>query len=255
MDAATLLAVEAFLVPSGATEIRDGIRSAMAAFDCARMRTEFDPTTGRVHLLGHVPADEARTTAVSAVRAQLGSALLVDDGLRVLPHPQCDVLGRIEASGLPQSEEQFKDAAMIGAQGFAREYAFMQGELLRIDLIAPDYDAYVYVDYFDGDGLVLHLSATGGTAGLRSAGEVFSVPGSQDGSPPMKFEIAPPFGQDIVLTIAVNSPLYLSSRPLVETAEEYLDYLQDRMSLLMSEPSFKGEWAYLFVSTSAADKP
>lgn len=255
LDAAALLAVEAFLVPSGAAEVRDGIRTAMAAVDCARLRTEFDSVTGRVHLLGHVPADDVRATAISAVRSQLGSVLPVDDGLRVLPRPQCDVLGQIEASGLPQSEEQYKDAAMIGAQGFAREYAFTQGELLRIDLTAPDYDAYVYVDYFDGEGQVLHLGAIGGTPRLRSAGEVFSVPGSQDGEPPVKFEIAPPFGQDIVLTIAVNAPLYNSPRPLVETAQAYLSFLQERMRFLKSEPGFKGEWAYLFVTTSAADKP
>lgn len=255
LDAATMVAVEAFLVPSGAAEVRDGIRTAMAAVDCARLRTEFDPVTGRVHLLGHVPADDVRATAISAVRSQLGSVLPVDDGLRVLPRPQCDVLGQIEASSLPQSEEQHKDAAMIGAQGFAREYAFTQGEFLRIDLTAPDYDAYVYVDYFDGEGQVLHLGAIGGIPRLRSAGEVFSVPGEQDGEPPVKFEIAPPFGQDIVLTIAVNAPLYNSPRPLVETAQTYLGFLQERMRLLRSEPGFKGEWAYLFVATSAAAKP
>ncbi|MCV2890315.1 DUF4384 domain-containing protein [Ruegeria aquimaris] len=255
LDATTLSAVEAFLVPSGATEVRDGIRAAMMAVDCARMRTEFDPVTGRVRLLGHIPADDLRATALSAVGTQLGSALKIEDGLRILPHPQCDVLGQIEASGLPQSEEQFKDAAMIGAQGFAREYAFRQGELLRIDLTAPDYDAYVYVDYFDGEGQVLHLDATGGTPPLRPAGDVFSVPGSRDGEPSMKFEIAPPFGQDIVLTIAVNAPLYNSPRPLVETAPQYLDFLRERMSLLMAKPGFKGEWAYLFVATTAADKP
>lgn len=249
LDAAGLLAVEAFLAPSGATEVRDGIRAAMTGVDCARLRTEFDPESGWVRVLGHVPEETARATAMAALRTQLGSVLPVEDGLRILPRPQCDVLGQLAATGLAQSEEQYTDAAMIGAQGFAREYAFAEGDLLRIDLTAPDYDAYVYVDYYDAAGQVLHLAPAMSAPRLHRAGTVFSLPEAAPGQAPLKLEIAPPFGQDIAVTLAVSVPLYTDPRPIVEPAAAYLDFLQNALEQLSSTPGFKGEWAYLFVAT------
>ncbi|SDE43570.1 DUF4384 domain-containing protein [Ruegeria marina] len=249
LDAAGLLAVEAFLAPSDATGVRDGIRAAMAGVDCARLRTEFDPESGRIRLLGHVPEEAARAPAMAALRTQLGAVLPVEDGLRILPRPQCNVLGQIAATGLAQSEEQYTDAAMIGAQGFAREYAFSEGDLLRIDLTAPDYDAYIYVDYYDAAGQVLHLAPSLATPRKYQAGTVFSLPAAEAGQTPLKLEIAPPFGQDIAVTIAVSAPLYTDPRPVVEPAADYLVFLQNALERLSSSPDFQGEWAYLFVAT------
>lgn len=196
-----------------------------------------------------VPDAPAREQILAAFRAEIGSSLPVSDALRILPPPQCSTLAAIDALDLPQSEEQLAATEMIGAQGYAREYSFAEGALLRVDLTAPDYPAYVYVDYYDGAGQVLHLAPNQfRPLDLSPAGAAFSLPDPNNPQAP-QFRIGPPFGRDIAVTLAVSAPVYQSTRPLVEPAGIYLEFLAERLAEIAAEPGFRGEWAYLLIST------
>ncbi len=224
----------------------------LAAPDCARVHTVFDVQTGTLELRGHVPEEDARAPLLDSLRAQIGGALEVRDRLQILPLPQCALLDGIAALGLPQSEEQLTDSDLVGEIGQVRDYAFTEGDRLVIDLTAPDYPAYVYLDYFDATGQVLHLMPNPQTPLRRlDPGRAFSVGREGD----LDLRIAPPFGQDIAVAFATSRPLYNGLRPMVEKAEPYLADLQRRIAeARAAEPGFRGEWVYLFVSTTAAPR-
>lgn len=249
LDARSVATLTAFLQPGGidGQQVRDRMAGIMAAPPCSRIHTVFDPATGGLDLRGHVPDAASRAPLLAALRAQIGGGLALRDMLRILPEPQCGLLDGIAALGLPQSEEQLTDSDLVGENAQVREYAFLEGDRLTIDLIAPDYPAYVYVDYFDAAGLVIHLRPNTQSPLERMAPDaVFSIGRGDD----VDLRIAPPFGQDIAVAFAASVPLYDGLRPLVEPAAPYLETLRGLIAQQrMAHPDFRGEWVYLFVAT------
>ncbi|MEQ6250645.1 DUF4384 domain-containing protein [Sulfitobacter sp. HNIBRBA3233] len=251
LDPQSLATLEAFLSPQTDTAraVRDSMTRIMGAPPCARVQTVFDPDTGALELRGHLPDETLRVPLLDRMRAQVGTALPLRDALRILPPPQCGTLDAITALGLPQSEEQLTDSDLVGEAAQVREYAFTEGDRLTIDLTGPDYPAYVYVDYFDAEGQVIHLRPNAQTPLVQTAqAEVFSIGRGDD----LDLRIAPPFGQDIAVAFASSVPLYDGLRPLVEPAAPYLAEMRARIAeARQAHPDFRGEWAYLFVATSA----
>ena len=255
MAAASLAAIAAFTRPqdatSGANPVRDGIEAILASVPCARLQTVFSPETGQLEVRGHIPEDGLRGPVMEALQAQVGASIPLSDQLLILPRPQCAALAGIAGIGLPQSTEQLTNPRVIGEGGFARTYTYANGERLELDLQAPDYPGYIYVDYFTADGMVLHLQPNE-VVGLdrvdpKSAQSVGRRIADQ---PSLDITIGPPFGQEIAAAFATSVPLYQGLRPLQEPAAPYLDYLRRQVERARAaDPDFKGEWVYFFIST------
>lgn len=253
-DPTALAVVQAFLpgadLDESATQLRDDLSNTLTGVDCARISARFDAETGTLHLSGHVPRPDMRAPVLAAMQAQVGDGIRVAGDLLHLPRPQCGALAGIAAAGLPQSTDQFTDARLVGQAAHAREYRYSEGQRLGFDLTAPDYPAFVYVDFFDADGQVIHL-VPNSIAPLEqhAAQSLFDVGRSGD----LNITIGPPFGQEIAVAFAASSPLYDGLRPLRESAGPYLDFMKDQIAQARAtDPNFKGEWVYFFVTTRAA---
>jgi hypothetical protein len=142
---------------------------------------------------------------------------------------------------------------LVGEDTHAREFRYTDGQQLILDLTAPDYDAYVYVDYFDAKGQVIHLSPNDSAPlTLAKAKSALRVGAERPGDPGLYITIGPPYGQEIAVAFAASQPLYDDTRPLVEAAEPYLKWMKVRVAEARAgNPEFKGEWVYFFVSTAA----
>ncbi len=256
IDPVSLAAFQSLLRPgaaAGAADgLRDGISALLAQVPCARLQVGFDPDSATLRVKGHVPQDDLRAPVLAALRTRMGADIAVSDRILILPRPQCGALSGIADVGLPQSTDQITNPLLIGADTHTRVLDFVKDERLYFDLTAPDYDAYVYVDYFDAQGNVLHL-VPNHRAPLRPipARTRFRV-GTRDASEPgLQIFIGPPYGQEIAVAFAASAPLYDGLRPLVEPAADYLDWLRDRVAAARGRhPDFKGEWVYFFVTTA-----
>ncbi|WP_158540152.1 DUF4384 domain-containing protein [Rhodosalinus halophilus] len=255
MDSASLAAISAFMRPDAARAegdaLRDGIEAALDAVGCARLQAIFQPESGTLALRGHVPEPAAAAPVRDALRARLGGSIPIDDRLLVLPRPQCDMLDAVARVGLPQSAEQFTDPRIIGQEAHVREYRYAEGERLVLDLEAPDYPSYVYVDYFDAAGRVIHLQPNETVPLERLAPEAqVSVGAPRPGRPSLDIRIAPPFGQEFAVAFASSRPLFDAPRPMVEPALPYLEALRASISAARADdPDYRGEWVYFFVTT------
>ena len=261
IDPVPLAAIQSFMQPAdlarltpGEDAVRDGISALLASVPCARMQTVFLPETGVLELRGHIPEEGLRNPVLAALQAQVGGAIPVADNLRVLPRPQCDVLTGIAALGLPQSTVQETDPRLVGPDAHAREYHYREGERLSFEVTTPDYPAHVYIDYYDAEGMVLHLQPN----------ELLDItlmePKStlEAGMDPMTGEsvfdimVAPPFGNEIAVAFAASTPIHDTPRPVREPAGPYLDWLRTRIAEAReADPDFRGEWVYFFMSTAA----
>lgn len=257
MDPVSLAAISAFMQPSDTSAegagLRDGLSALLTSVPCARLQTAFDPATGALELRGHIPDPALRADLVARLSAQIGSAIPVSDRMQILPPPQCGTLAAMDAVGLPQSTEQETNPRIVGPDTQIRDYRFLAGQRLELDLTAPDYPAYVYADYFDAEGNVIHLQPNEivPLAAVAPA-EPLSIGRASPGRPALEITIAPPFGQEIAVAFAASRPVFDGPRPMVEPAAPYLDSLRDAIAAARrDDPDFKGEWVYFFVSTAA----
>ncbi len=260
-DPASLAVIQAFMAPvdlassnTNAGDVRDGLAAILTGVDCARLTATFVPETGELELRGHVPDPAMQAPILKALREQIGDGIPVTGNLLHLPHPQCGALSGIAEAGLPQSTDQLTNALLIGNNAQAREYGFTEGQRLAFDLTAPDYDAVVYVDYFDAGGQVIHLIPNETVPLTRHpAKSGFGVGTDSAGGPSLNITIGPPFGQEIAVAFAASTPLFEDLRPLIEPAETYLAELKQRVAeARAADPGFKGEWVYFFITTSPA---
>ena len=257
VSATSLAAIAAFTeegdLAKASRQVRDGIEDILAAVPCARLQTTFIPETGALELRGHIPEDALRGPVLAALRAQVGEAIPLSDQLLILPRPQCGALSGIADVGLPQSTEQLTNPRVIGADGFAQNYTYLDGQRLSLDLVAPDYDSFVYVDYFAADGSVIHLQPNDIVPlEFASAKSLLSVGRVRADGPSLKLTVGAPFGQEIAAAFAASVPLYDGLRPVQEPAAPYLTFLKQQVARARAEhPDFKGEWVYFFISTQA----
>ncbi len=255
IDAQSLAAFHSFTRPQDpnaqAKSVRDGIGQVLAQVPCARLQVAFDPNSAQLTVNGHVPDNNLRAPVLAMLGQHMGSDIVVADNIKLLPRPQCETLTGIEAVGLPQSTDQVTNPLLVGADTHVREFTFRPGDLLFLDLVAPDYPAYVYVDFYDAAGNVLHLSPNDHAPLVKHAAKTpFAIGSEPDDINGLKLEIAPPYGQEIVAAYAASHPIYVGQRPLIEPASTYLQWLRSQVDATRSShPDFKGEWVYFLLST------
>jgi len=102
---------------------------------------------------------------------------------------------------------------------------FVEGELLRLDVSAPLYRSYLYVDYYFHDGYVVHLLPDQRSGPVRlDAGEWSSL--GEGG----EWLVSPPFGQEMIAVIASPVPMFADIRQGHESDGDYLAALNERLT-------------------------
>lgn len=257
LDPASIAAFQSFTRPgdptSQAAGLRDGVAGLLAAVPCSRLQVVFDPETATLELRGHLPEDALRQPILAALQGQMGRDIALSDKMRLLPRPQCGALSGISSVGLPQSTDQITNPLLLGPDAQARVLGYSGGEQLYFDLTAPDYPAYLYVDYFDAAGDVIHLSPNAHIPlKLAAPKSPLRVGAKTPEDPGLRITVGPPYGQEIAVAFAASTPLYEGLRPLSEPAAPYLDFLRRKVAEKRSEDAdFKGEWVYFLVETQA----
>ncbi|SDE17994.1 DUF4384 domain-containing protein [Rhodospira trueperi] len=252
---ASLAAIQTYMGPSPGGKARESVRDSLgAAFDsvpCSRLQANLIPETGALEIRGHVPDPALRETVEHRIAAVVGGSLPVRTNLLVLPQPQCGVLRAMDAMPMPQSRDQIDDPLTVGREAQAGLARFRDGDILRLDLEAPDFDAWLHIDYFDAAGQVIHLMPSRFAPARRVSAEAvftFGQDGGGGSGPVMEF--VPPFGREIAVVFGTSRPVLEEPRPLVEEAGPYLDWLRGRLrDLTAGDPGFQAEWAYLLVET------
>jgi hypothetical protein len=257
LDPTSVAAFQSFTRPndpvSQATGLRDGLAGLLGAVPCSRLQAVFDPDSATLELRGHLPENGLRGPVLAALQAQMGRDIAISDKMRLLPRPQCGALSGISMVGLPQSTDQITNPLLLGPDAQARVLNYFGGEQLYFDLTAPDYPAYLYVDYFDAAGNVIHLSPNAHIALARAEPKSAQRVGAKSPQDPgLQITVGPPYGQEIAVAFAASSPLYEGLRPLSEPAEPYLDFLRRKVTEnRVQDTDFKGEWVYFLIETQA----
>jgi serine/threonine protein kinase len=195
-------------------ELRAKVAAVLSGYRCASLDSVV-AADGSVRLSGYAatPDDIKRLPNEIANIHGIGP---VDSkvGLRIWPY--CEVMALLK----PIMQAQGSDAPVLAlASGSAEAHI---GERLALDVQAPAFDSYIYIDYFDDEGEVLHLfpNRRDSLNFKPKRNRIAFQPGScwiLSGNP----------GEQLLSMVAAARPLFSGDRPEVEKTGYYLASLSD----------------------------
>jgi hypothetical protein len=117
----------------------------------------------------------------------------------------------------------------------------LEGDPLDLDLSFPRFDSFLHVAYIQRSGLVGHILP--GRGQLWPAGAAHYV--ERTG-----YDIAPPYGIEMIVAVATAEPLFATPRPRFESVEAFLAALRPRLVELGADPAMRIAAAHALVTTA-----
>lgn len=196
--------------------------SELANLPCAQVsaaqRDSLKVLTGFVG--SEATLDRVRQIADDVPAAVIGDVIIAKP-------PECNVLKILErplaAQGAPRID--------IGPSD-----RFREGDVLKINIQAPEASDFLQVFYLQADGTVLRL--LGPSSSPVSAGERFTFGDGVEGH--RKFTVGPPFGQEMIIAISSAHPLFDAPFPDRQPATGFLSALVRAVETSASEVSQGG---------------
>lgn len=225
-------------------EVVSGLRSALGALPCAVLDVAVDGT-GRLTISGTTAqvADPSRIQQLVESVAD-GRPFVTRVGLanRSLCEP-LDLIAPLRALNAGQTAPSSLIATQIGAS----DGAYVAGQALQVEVKAPGPALILQVDYFMVDGTVVHLLPNPlETSGKVAAGKTRRLGDPMAGG--RYWTVGPPFGVELIMVVATETPLFATPRLEAESASAYLADL--KAALASAGPTARADAR--FIVTRAA---
>ncbi|MEO1019794.1 MAG: hypothetical protein AAFY56_19200, partial [Pseudomonadota bacterium] len=150
-------------------------------------------------------AFRSQPVTVASTRSPLAAPSDCADGSRAA---YCDLVDFVMA-------REWRDDVGVALLGGRQE--IVEGDQVILDIEAPSDLPIIRVSYIDTNGQVVNLKPVTLAGGLRRSAFV------------TRAEVAPPFGEEMVIVVAGSSPELSDDRPFTETLTSFADYL-DRLN-------------------------
>ncbi|HVB16898.1 MAG TPA: protein kinase [Stellaceae bacterium] len=199
-------------------ELRARLATATEGYACAAVNYTLAPDRS-VRLSGHVVTRQDLARLRRETAAIPGIAAL-DFTVDLMPHPLCDAVAALSSlSSVP-------DGAVLGFA--ANAGTIYVGARPALDVRAPGFDSYLYIDYFDsGSGQVLHLFPNDRDRfNLRPWRNHFVLFKSG------LWTLCGNAGRQLITMVAAARPLFPSRRPDVEVAQGYIASLGEALKTI-----------------------
>ena len=205
--------------PPSIEEVRAQLAAATSEYRCASLDYSVAPDRS-AHLSGFARTEDDIQRLRGAVDSIGGIRRLVFDvGLRIWPY--CEAVALLQPV-VKRTPAPPPSLALVPPGTGAHI-----GDALVIDVRAPNFDGYIYVDYFAGvEGDVLHLFPNTLDPQIirRPARNPLTL-----GKPPFKrcWTLGGSTGEQLITVIAATQPLFRDQRPEQENARDYLPSLSE----------------------------
>jgi len=208
------------------------VAQALRGIPCALVTVE--EAGGRLLVSGTAMGAQAETAVREAVEAAAGGwehgfDLAAADAR--FCGPLASVAAALDANrGLAEPlTARLATAEAASAEGIGPQLS--SGDALILEIRAPARPVRIQADYFTVDGTVIHLLPNPSDSGTAlAAGASRRLGDRADGG--RYWTIGPPYGSELLLTIATAEPLFLTPRPEQEAAADYLAALVEALATL-----------------------
>lgn len=220
------------------------VQQQLASFPCSDLAVSADEDKGSVKVEGYV----SRADDVSAVKQRVDAVEGVKSSdvsvqLRIWPH--CEVVKILEPYKARNDDSGY---GLTVTPSTGHSDRFIEGEKVTIKVTQPNYDGYLYVDYYFVDGNMAHIFPHPNepdSGRLVKAGETLVI-----GNTPEGWEVGAPFGQELITVISSPTPLYQDALPTFDKAEDYLPRLRQMMDANRGNKQLAA--TFLFMQTEPA---
>jgi len=193
------------------------LTQALSGFGCASLQATISKDM-KITVSGYVASDADLKSLGDKLAALDRTAGIVNQAT-VAGQPACDVLELLHRTAGGQAELR----SLPAVRPFQHGPHFAAGDKLVVEAEAtPLYDGYLYVDFVQHDGTILHmLPGPDRPNNAVKAGERILI-----GNGPREYTITPPYGTELLVVMSSPTPLFKSPRPQVEETKGYLDELK-----------------------------
>jgi hypothetical protein len=176
----------------------------------------------KVVISGHVSSDSDLQHLGERLALLGGAGSIVNDA-KVAGWPACEALGILHQKVSAQSAP----STLPFIRPFQHGLQYSASEKLMVEVTATSrYDGYLYVDFIQQDGTVVHmLPGPDREDNAVKAGERILL-----GNGKQEYTIAPPFGREMLVVTSSPKPLFDKTRPQIEKAKEYLAALRGALA-------------------------
>jgi hypothetical protein len=203
------------LVPAPAPsfdEVRDQLAAASASHGCGSISYSL-AADRKVRIAGHLTSAED----VARVRRQVTAIAGIGEpsfDIALVPRSHCEMAALLG----PLADPGVRDGLSLAFIGNAGEISI--GDQPSFDVRVPGFDSYLYIDYFDSGGQVLHLFPNGrdrfNLRPWRNRFILFKSP---------LWTVCGNVGRQLIAIVATAKPLFPAPRPDVEDAADYIEVL------------------------------
>ncbi len=217
------------------------LTQALSGFDCASLSATLSKDM-KIAVSGYVSSDADLQHLGEKLAGLDRTAEIVNQAV-VAGKPACaflDLLYQKAGAGTAVP-------SLPALRPFQHGPAYTAHERLVVEAEATSlYDGYLYVDYIQHDGTVLHMlpSAEKTANAVKAGARVLLGDGTQ------KYTVAPPYGTETLIILSSPVPLFHKSRPQIEPAKDYLDALRQALETAgKGKGTAKPMGNYLFIKT------
>ena len=200
-------------------KLRATLAAATAGYQCAALNYAVGPD-GAVDISGHVSTPDD----LERLRNQVGDIRSISGAphfdVKLIIWPYCEVVDLLS----PLLVRPSRDAPRLNLASESDEARI--GECLKLNVVAPSFDSFIYVDYFDAEGEVLHLLPNRWDMLNRKAlRDRFTL--GRTSQMPDCWRLAGNTGEQFISLIATTKSLFSDRRPDTESARDYIASLSN----------------------------
>jgi len=182
-------------------------------------------------LVRGVTANSEVIPRVEGIIAKIAGVTAISNEIREVPPAYCPTLELYAPYWKANRDKSM--GTTIGTPN--TDDVFVAGERVVVDIGTPKYKSWLYVDYFAQDDSVVHMMPSPGEEfNQGEARESFQL--GEEGDIGL-WEVAPPFGTEMIVLLAVSEPLFENSRGQLEEGKDYRAALEARFKALSSQSS------------------
>jgi serine/threonine protein kinase len=202
-----------------AKKLQEKINTSLIRFECASLYAVVNSDQA-VSIKGHISHEEDLLSLMDLMDT-IPEASNVIYEVNTLVWPFCEV------ASILSEHKQKTPLAGTGLQIETKSHSnqLIEGNNLVIELAAPDFASYLYVDYYRSDGTVVHLYP-------EIKKDMKKIPPATRliiGENQSPWVIQKPFGENQIVLMASKKPLVNEQRPLQEPAQDYLSLLHKKV--------------------------
>jgi hypothetical protein len=225
------------LRPGGTqTGLAQRIEQHLQGYACADLSASVGKD-GHTQVSGFVSLPEDLPRVAREVSAMPGVQLAA---LRRGPARVAALRGVRHPQALPGAQQEKAYGLDVDAPT-AHDRQLREGDNVRVQVVAPRHDSYIWVDYYTADGSVMHLNAGQAPTPLH-AGATLEL--GRD--IPSSWLVSPPFGSVLITVLSAPMPFTeTSDRPPFELASAYLLRLREALAASKNSERLIADFVFL----------